>query len=167
MARIRSRQIESGAINQRALGSGAVEQRHIARWAVGHDEILPGAVGEAHLGSQAIKEQHLDPRLVPRDVAVIDLGDGPAFSGFSRGFLVLRPCTLHTIGATLSVAGSTDTVGVAYKNGVSLGSVVIPASSTGARMNLPAEFDAGDTWQMNVTTVGTGASGLAWFGWFS
>lgn len=144
---------------------------HIARHAVGREQIRPGSVDISSLAPQSIKEQHLHPDLLGRlgtgAVAVIDLGDSPVLTGFSRGYMVQRAARLSMVGFTLSVAGSGSTVASVVRNGSSVGSVTVPAGSSSGRLDFSAEFVAGDVWQMNVTSVGAGAVGLVWFGKFA
>lgn len=89
MARIRSREVESGSVNARMLRDDAVTRRSIKRWAVGYDEIQPGVVADRHLhGStlEAIRQivvgsAGLDSLFYPLEVALPSVAAGAEISG--------------------------------------------------------------------------------------
>lgn len=71
--------------------------------------------------------------------------------------------TVTGISATLTTAGSSATVVELFKNGASVRTVTIPAGETYRFVEFaPLRFRARvDRYQMQVTTAGTGAVGIA------
>lgn len=104
---------------------------------------------------------------VGSDVGIIDLGDGQVVTGYSKPYLPLSQTTLYVVYGNLSVAGSTDTVAEVNQNGVAMATLTIPASSTLASVTVSLPFEAEDRWQMNVTSAGSGALGLTFYGRFA
>lgn len=101
-----------------------------------------------------------------RPVLVIDVGDGAVPTGHTKAHWVGRPGSLARVTATLSVAGSTDTVASILRDGSSIGTVTIPAGDQVVTVEVGEGFDADSFWQMQQTTAGTGAGGLTYFGEF-
>lgn len=87
-------------------------------------------------------------------VAVVADGDAPRWK-------VLEPILIPSLYATLATAGSSSTVGTAYLNGVSIGTVTLAASDDDeADAITPVRAVPGDRIHMRPTTAGTGAKGL-------
>lgn len=167
LRRIRSREAETESVNLRMLRRGSVKRIHIGE-KMGSEELGDGIVLPRHLGQHAIREQNVDPRIIARVERVIDLGDSTVRTGFSRGHVILRTCSMIRLGAVLAVSGDTDMVASITRNGSAVRSVTVPDGVSSHYVELPGlDFAVGDVWQMNVTTVGDGAAGLSWHGQFA
>ena len=97
-------------------------------------------------------------------LAVIDMGDGAVPTGHSKAWYFHTAAMLGTIAGTLAVPGTTATIADVLKNGSVVGTVTIPANATSATADVGVPFAAGDRWQMQVTTAGTGAGALTYYG---
>lgn len=69
--------------------------------------------------------------------------------------------SLKVLAVTLGTAGSTSTVLDVQRNGSTVATVTVPASTTSYNGDVSARFDAdSDTLTIAVTTVGTGAADM-------
>ena len=98
--------------------------------------------------------------------AVIDAGDGAVITGYTKKYWIREASTLADVTGVLEVAGTTDTVVNVIRTGYALGSLTIPANATTATVTFDAAFVAGDYWQIQQTTSGTGAIGPTYYGGF-
>src|SRR5688572_27547517 len=64
---------------------------------------------------------------VGRGHAIIDLGDGPILTGYTKSYLPLRQSRLSMVWGHVSVPPSTDIVAVVNKNGTPDVTLTIPA----------------------------------------
>ena len=105
-------------------------------------------------------------RLTFNNFLIIDVGDGAVPTGHTKAHWISQSGSLHRIVATLSVVGSTDTIANVLRDGAIVDTVTIPASTTVATFDVSVSFSAGQFWQMQQTSAGTGAGGLTYFGEF-
>lgn len=99
-------------------------------------------------------------------VAVIDAGDGAVLTGYSKQFHINTAGSFSEVTATLSAAGTTDTVANVIINGYVVETITIPADELSATVSLGRAVAAGDNWQVQQTQAGTGAVGPTYFGVF-
>ena len=98
-------------------------------------------------------------------LGIIDHGDGLVLTGFTKSIHALKPANLALVGGSLDVAGATSTVAKIFKNSLDTGlTLTIPAGAIFAYITANLGFALTDRWQMQVTSAGTGAQGLSFYG---
>lgn len=86
---------------------------------------------------------------------------GTVAAGTSPPARVWRGGNITALAVTLTTAGSTSTVINVLRNGTSVGTVTVPASTTVYNGDVFARFVADvDTLALQVTTAGTGAANM-------
>lgn len=99
-------------------------------------------------------------------VGVIDAGDSTVVVGYSKGYYITADSKFEEVTGTLEAAGTTDTVVAIIVNGFTEGTLTIPAGSTSETLELNVDVSAGDVWQVQQITAGSGAVGPTYFGVF-
>lgn len=140
----------------------------LRRFFAGAEAAEDGAIGQEVLSWLEQRDRELEDFLAKlgSGMPVIDMGDGAVPTGFSKGWWVNEARVLRRVVGTLSVAGATDTVANVVRDGASVGTITIPSGERVATADVGAAYEADQFWQQQVTTAGTGAGGLTFYGEF-
>lgn len=96
--------------------------------------------------------------------AVIDVGDGGVVTGWTKRFHPFRAGRLDRVHATLTTAGTSDTVADVYVDDAVVGTVTVLAGQTKGTAGVMAAMGENSNWQQHVGVAGTGAVGLTFYG---
>lgn len=141
----------------------------VRRFFAGADAAVDAMLGDEAVSLMDQRDRDLEDFLagMGTGMPVIDLGDGAAPTGFSKGWWVSQGRVLERVTGTLTVPGSTDTVASVIRNGAAVGSITIPSGDLVATADIGEPYSTDEFWQMQVTTAGTGAGGLTYYGAFA
>ena len=160
MGRVRSRQIEAGAVNARTIAADSVKRTHIERWAVGSDEIHPGVVNHRHIGAEAVHEENVHPSLVPQEAFSFEPDQVAVVACESADYPVHRGGR-PVVNARVRTAPTCDLDVALYRNGVTFGTVTIASGQLAAPQgSFDALFVPGDLARSEVTDPAADAEWL-------